>query len=194
MYPRNEFIYCFQIAPRKPLGTVQIEPPAKEDDDENFIEIDEDVEENLVPAIENIISRSSASDFRRNNDSISSTTTNEDELEEEDCDADDLDNNFALAEDVVIKNDEGGLNPAVSQTTSLEGALAPKLQLQLEELNSVVFEVDEYSLDILKRLMDREVDLRLPNPVSSPVILTRDLAFLFADKLSAQVELHDKTT
>lgn len=85
------------------------------------------LEEPLVsssPVIDafSLISKSSASDFRRQNDSISSTTTNEDA--EDDCDVDDCD------------------DP----------------ELEVEETPSHVHEDHEYALDILKKLMEREVN------------------------------------
>ena len=90
----------------------------------------------LIDPLHALVSKSSASDFRRNNDSISSVTTNEDF---EDCD-DDLE-----SEDFVMNH-----QPETEKGVEADEDLNASHRIH-EALN------DEYAMDILKSMIGREV-------------------------------------
>lgn len=91
----------------------------------------------LIDPLHALVSKSSASDFRRNNDSISSVTTNEDF---EDCD-DDLE-----SEDFVMNH-----QPETEKGVEADEDLNASHRIH-EALN------DEYAMDILKSMIGREVN------------------------------------
>jgi len=84
-----------------------------------------------------LISKSSASDFRRNNDSISSTTTNEEDFDLEE-------------EDIVCDDVSAQVTEAAQASVDAEDKVV--IHHDAEQAG------DEYALDILKSLMEREVN------------------------------------
>lgn len=92
---------------------------------------------------------SSLSQFRQNNDSISSVTTNS---TDEACDDEDEDDDEEEEEDNSCHVLDECTEAENFQVMSLDNSLNTKLA------NSVVVEVDEYTLDILKHMMQREMN------------------------------------
>ena len=83
-----------------------------------------------------LVSRSSAADFKKNNDSISSVTTNEDE----DCDSD------------LEHHDDQEMSSQADSQQDQEAGQAINLSLRIHESLT-----EEYALDILKNMIGREV-------------------------------------
>ena len=83
-----------------------------------------------------LVSRSSAADFKKNNDSISSVTTNEDE----DCDSD------------LEHHDDQEMSSQADPQQDQEAGQAINLSLRIHESLT-----EEYALDILKNMIGREV-------------------------------------
>jgi len=84
-----------------------------------------------------LVSRSSAADFKKNNDSISSVTTNEDE----DCDSD------------LEHHDDQEMSSQADSQQDQEAGQAINLSLRIHESLT-----EEYALDILKNMIGREVN------------------------------------
>ena len=89
-----------------------------------------------------LVSRSSAADFKKNNDSISSVTTNEDE----DCDSD------------LEHHDDQEMSSQADSQQDQEAGQAINLSLRIHESLT-----EEYALDILKNMIGREVSYFFKN-------------------------------
>lgn len=113
------------------------------DDSEPMVPGGSDAVDSIDPF--SLISKSSASDFRRNNDSISSTTTNEDDEENPDCDS----SVRELSEDEYVINPESEADVDLAAQGVARLHPDDRAQLALQ---------DEYALDILKGMKEREVN------------------------------------